>query len=94
MKGKIFIIAIMLGIPSMAWAFVAWVVMISLGALHSLCSAIPNLSFLESFFVTLTAFTAVIFAFLWRRQTRDRRAAGAAAEPIQPSEETARRQKS
>ena len=62
MKGKLFIIFIMVGIPTAAWAFLAWVVMLALGALHSLYSAIPSLSFLESFLATLMLFAIVIFA--------------------------------
>ena len=35
MKGKIFVLFIMVGIPTITWAFLAWVVMLALGALHS-----------------------------------------------------------
>ncbi len=62
MKGKLFILFLMVGIPTMAWAVVAWVVMIVLGALHSLCSAIPLLSFWESFAATLMLFSIIVFA--------------------------------
>lgn len=62
MKGKIFVLFIMVGIPTITWAFLAWVVMLALGALHSLYSAIPSLSFLESFLATLMLFAIVIFA--------------------------------
>lgn len=62
MKGKLFILFLMVGIPTMAWAVVAWVVMIVLGALHSLCSAIPSLSFWESFAAVLMLFCITIFA--------------------------------
>ena len=62
MKGKLFVLFIMVGVPTMAWAFLAWVVMLALGALHSLYSAIPSLSFLESFLATLMLFAIVIFA--------------------------------
>ncbi len=61
MKGKLFILLVMIGIPVMTWAFLAWVVMIMLGALHSLCSAVPSLSFLESFLGTLVLFSIIIF---------------------------------
>ena len=61
MKGKLFIIFIMVGIPAMTWAVVAWVVMIVLGALHSLCSAIPSLSFWGSLIATIMVFTVIIF---------------------------------
>ncbi len=60
MKGKIFVLFIMVGIPTITWAFLAWVVMLALGALHSLYSAIPSLSFLESFLATLILFAIVI----------------------------------
>ncbi|MFC2430962.1 MAG: hypothetical protein ACFNS6_00390 [Candidatus Saccharimonas sp.] len=56
MKGKIFIILIMVGIPAMAW-----VTMLTLGALHSAFSVIPALSFLESFLVALALFSVVVF---------------------------------
>lgn len=62
MKGKLFIIFIMVGIPTAAWAFLAWVMMLTLGALHSAFSVIPALSFLESFLATLMAFVIIVFA--------------------------------
>lgn len=62
MKGKLFILFLMVGIPTITWAILAWVAMIALGALHSLYSAIPSLSFLESFLATLMLFAIVIFA--------------------------------
>lgn len=62
MKGKLFVIFIMVGIPTIAWAVMSWAVMIALGALHSVCSLVPSLSFWESFVATLMTFTAVIFA--------------------------------
>ncbi len=62
MKGKIFILFIMVGIPAMTWAVVTWAVMIMLGALHSAFSVIPALSFLESFLATLMAFAIIVFA--------------------------------
>ena len=61
MKGKIFVLFIMVGIPVMAWALLAWVAMLSLGALHSAFSVIPALSFLESFLTTLMLFSIIIF---------------------------------
>ena len=62
MKGKIFVLFIMVGIPTITWAFLAWVVMLALGALHSLYSAIPSLSFWESFAAVLMLFCITIFA--------------------------------
>ena len=62
MKGKLFILFVMVGILIITWAFLAWVIMLALGALHSLYSAIPSLSFLESFLATLMLFAIVIFA--------------------------------
>lgn len=62
MKGKLFVLLVMVGIPAITWAFLAWVIMLLLGALHSLYSAIPSLSFLESFLATLMLFAIVIFA--------------------------------
>ena len=62
MKGKLFIIFIMVGIPAMAWAVLAWAMMITLGVLHSVCNVVPPLSFLESFLATLMLFAIVIFA--------------------------------
>lgn len=62
MKGKLFILFLMVGIPTMAWAFLAWAVMIVLGALHSVVNAIPALSFLESFAAVLMLFCITIFA--------------------------------
>lgn len=61
MKGKLFIIFIMVGIPTAAWAFLAWVMMLTLGALHSAFSVIPALSFLESFLGTLMLFSVIVF---------------------------------
>ena len=62
MKGKIFVLFIMVGIPTITWAFLAWVVMLALGALHSLCSAIPALSFWVSLLITIMVFAIVVFA--------------------------------
>lgn len=62
MKGKLFVLLVMVGIPTMTWAFLAWAVMLLLGALHGVCDAIPNLSFLESFLATLMAFAIIVFA--------------------------------
>ena len=53
MRGKLFILLIMVGIPIMTWVILAWVIMIVLGALHALCSAIPALGFWASLFVTV-----------------------------------------
>lgn len=61
MKGKLFILFLMVGIPTVAWAFLAWATMLTLGALHSVCGAIPNLSFLESFLATLMLFSIIVF---------------------------------
>lgn len=61
MKGKLFVLFVMVGIPTMAWAFLAWVMMLTLGALHSAFSVIPALSFLESFLGTLMLFSVVVF---------------------------------
>ena len=61
MKGKIFIILIMVVTQAMAWVFLAWVTMLTLGALHSAFSVIPALSFLESFLVALALFSVVVF---------------------------------
>ena len=61
MKGKLLIIFIMVGIPTAAWAFLAWVMMLTLGALHSAFSVIPALSFLESFLGTLMLFSVIVF---------------------------------
>lgn len=62
MKGKLFILFVMVGIPTITWAILAWAVMIMLGALHSAFSVIPALSFLESFLATLMAFAIIVFA--------------------------------
>lgn len=62
MKGKLFILLVMIGIPVMTWVFLAWVVMIMLGALHSVVSIIPPLSFWESFVATLMLFSIIVFA--------------------------------
>ncbi len=61
MKGRIFILLIMVGIPAMAWAVLAWVTMITFGVLHSACSIIPPLSFMESFLAALALFSIVVF---------------------------------
>ena len=60
MKGKLFIIFIMVGIPAMAWTFLAWVIMLLLGALHSACNMIPALSFWGSLIATIMVFTVII----------------------------------
>ena len=62
MKGKLFILFVMVGIPTITWTILAWAVMIVLGALHSAFSVIPALSFLESFLATLMAFAIIVFA--------------------------------
>lgn len=61
MKGKIFILFIMVGIPAMMWFVVSWLIMIALGALHSVCNAIPALSFWGSLIATIMVFTVIIF---------------------------------
>ena len=48
--------------PGYGLGFLAWVAMLSLGALHSAFSVIPALSFLESFLATLMAFAIIVFA--------------------------------
>ena len=60
-KGKLFILFVMVGIPTITWAILAWAVMIVLGALHALCSAIPALSFWGSLIATIMVFTVIIF---------------------------------
>ena len=61
MKGKLFILFIMIGIPVMTWAFLAWVIMLVLGALHSACGIIPALSFWGSLVTTIMIFAIIIF---------------------------------
>ena len=61
MRGKLFILLIMVGIPIMTWVILAWVIMIVLGALHALCSAIPALGFWASLFVTVMVFAIIVF---------------------------------
>ena len=62
MKGKLFILFVMVGIPTITWAILAWAVMIVLGALHALCSAIPALSCWDSLLITIMVFAIVVFA--------------------------------
>ena len=89
MKGKLFIIFIMVGIPTAAWAFLAWVMMLTLGALHSAFSVIPALSFLKSFLGTLMLFSVVVFGIYMTTEGPPPR------RPLTPAlEETVRRQKS
>lgn len=61
MKGKLFIIFVMVGIPAMAWTVLAWAMMITLGVLHSVCNVVPPLSFLESFLAVLMLFGIIAF---------------------------------
>lgn len=61
MKGKLFVLLLMVGIPTAAWVFLAWATMITLGILHSVCSVVPPLSFLESFLAALMLFGIIIF---------------------------------
>lgn len=61
MRGKLFILLIMVGIPIMTWVILAWVIMIVLGALHALCSVIPALGFWASLFVTVMVFAIIVF---------------------------------
>lgn len=61
MKGKIFVLFIMVGIPVMAWAFLAWVTMLAFGVMHGAFSIIPSLSFLESLLVALMLFSIMVF---------------------------------
>ena len=60
MKGKLFVLFVMVGIPAMAWTFLAWVIMLLLGALHSACNMIPALSFWGSLIATIMVFTVII----------------------------------
>lgn len=76
MKGKLFVLLLMVGIPTAAWVFLAWATMITLGILHSVCSVVPPLSFLESFLAALMLFGII----LWRPTTRPQPAATTAAE--------------
>ena len=62
MNGKLFILFLMVGIPTITWAILAWVAMIALGALHSVFSMIPPLSFLESFVAVLMLCIILAFA--------------------------------
>lgn len=64
MKGKIFVLFIMVGIPAMMWVAVSWLIMIALGALHSVCNAIPALSFWASLIVAMVFFTTIAFALI------------------------------
>lgn len=64
MKGKLFIILIMVGIPIMTWTFVAWVIMITLGALHSAFNVIPALSFVWSMIVALAIFATITYSLV------------------------------
>ena len=61
MKGKIFVLFIMVGIPTITWAILAWVAMIALGALHSVFGVVPALSFLESLVAVLMLFSIIVF---------------------------------
>ncbi len=61
MKGKLFVLFIMVGVPTMTWALLTWVMMIVLGILHSTFSVIPALSFVESFLATIMIFAIIIF---------------------------------
>ena len=60
MKGKLFILFLMVGIPTITWAFLAWVVMLALGALHSVFSMVPALSFWASLVSVIMVFTIII----------------------------------
>lgn len=64
MKGKIFIILIMVGIPIMMWAILAWVIMVTLGALHSAFNVIPALPFRWSMIVALAIFTTITYSLI------------------------------
>lgn len=61
MKGKLFILFLMVGIPTITWAVLAWAMMITLGVLHSVCNVVPPLSFLESFLAVLMLFGIIAF---------------------------------
>ncbi len=64
MKGKIFILFIMVGVPVLAWAAASWLLMLVLGALHSLCNMIPAASFWVSMVVTMVFFATIAFALI------------------------------
>ena len=61
MKGKLFILFLMVGIPTITWAVLAWAMMSTLGGRHSVCNVVPPLSFLESFLAVLMLFGIIAF---------------------------------
>ncbi len=64
MKGKLFVIFIMIGIPIMIWAAVSWLLMIILGVLHAVIALVPNLSFGTSAIVTMLIFSIVTYKLI------------------------------
>lgn len=64
MKGKLFILLIMVGIPIMMLSITAWIVMLVLGALHSALRLIPAPSFGISLIVTMLIFSIVTYKLI------------------------------
>lgn len=64
MKGKLFILFIMVGIPIMMWATIAWFIMLIMGALHSVLMIIPALSFGWSMIVALAIFATITYSLV------------------------------
>ena len=65
MKGKLFVLSIMVGIPIMMLSITAWIVMLALGALHSALRLIPAPSFGISLIVTILIFSIVTYKLIF-----------------------------
>ena len=64
MKGKLFVLFIMVGVPIMMLSTVAWDIMLVLGALHSALRLIPAPSFGISLIVTMLIFSIVTYKLI------------------------------
>lgn len=64
MKGKLFILFVMVGVPIMTLSLVAWLIMITMGALHSILGIVPALSFGWSMIVALAIFATITYSLI------------------------------
>lgn len=64
MKGKLFVLFLMVGIPIIMLSVVAWLIMITMGALHSVLRVVPALSFGWSMIVALAIFATITYSLI------------------------------
>lgn len=64
MKGKLFVLFIVVVVPIMMLSTVAWGIMLVMGILHSILSMVPALSFGSSMIVALAIFATITYSLI------------------------------